>query len=173
MKRFTKNVPLFRILAKKDTLIYDLLRSEPHSEKSTLFWEFSDTHGITQFVKVVHTGASIPLSCAIIPLPPSLSSLSTSILAITQKRICVHYAYCSLFIEKLSSSAFQRYMTTLLWARNNYTIGKLLKSTFQWSAPLRGTQTCHCVFAPGIPALVRINRPVLCTRPNFILSNCG
>ncbi len=29
--------------AKKDTLSSDLLRSEPDSEKSAIFWEFLDT----------------------------------------------------------------------------------------------------------------------------------
>ena len=47
MKRVAKKVPLFRISAKKDTLISDLLSSEPHSEKSTLFWESSDKQGNT------------------------------------------------------------------------------------------------------------------------------
>ncbi len=47
MKRVPKKVPLFCISAKTDTLISDLLISEPHSEKSTLFWEFLDTHGNT------------------------------------------------------------------------------------------------------------------------------
>ena len=44
MERVTKKVPLFLNSARKDTLISDLLRSEPHSEKGTLFWEFPYTH---------------------------------------------------------------------------------------------------------------------------------
>ena len=41
MEIVTKKVPLFSNSAKKDTLISDLLRSEPHYGKGTLFWEFS------------------------------------------------------------------------------------------------------------------------------------
>ncbi len=46
-KESLERVPLFRISAKKDTPISDLLRSVPHSGKSIIFWEFSDTHGNT------------------------------------------------------------------------------------------------------------------------------
>ena len=44
MKMVMKKVPLLPKSAKKDTLSSDLLRSEPHSEKGTLFWEFLDKH---------------------------------------------------------------------------------------------------------------------------------
>ncbi len=44
MKRVMKKVPLLPKSAKKDTLISDLLRSEPHFEKGTLFCEFLNTH---------------------------------------------------------------------------------------------------------------------------------
>ncbi len=44
MEQLMKKVPLFFKLAKKDTLISDLLRSEPHPEKGTLFWEFLNMH---------------------------------------------------------------------------------------------------------------------------------
>ncbi len=44
MKRVRKKVPLLPKSAKKDTLFSDLLRSEPHSEKDTLFCEFLNTH---------------------------------------------------------------------------------------------------------------------------------
>ncbi len=44
MKMDIKRVPLLPKSGKKDTLISDLLRSEPRFEKGTLFWEFSDTH---------------------------------------------------------------------------------------------------------------------------------
>ncbi len=40
----TLNVPLFPNSAKTDTLISDLLRSEPHYGNDTLFWEFSYMH---------------------------------------------------------------------------------------------------------------------------------
>ncbi len=57
-KHFTRKIPqitpyygtahekgtLMHQISKKDTLISDLLRSEPHPEKGTLFWEFLDTH---------------------------------------------------------------------------------------------------------------------------------
>ena len=35
----------------------------------------------------------------------------------------------------------------------SYTVGKLLKSTFQCWGPARGTQTCLCVIAPGVPVI--------------------
>ncbi len=44
MKMIMEKVPLLPTSAKKDTLSSDLLRSEPHSEKGTLFWEFLDKH---------------------------------------------------------------------------------------------------------------------------------
>ena len=44
MKRVMKKVPLLPKSAKKDTLFSDLLRSEPHSEKGTLFCEFLNMH---------------------------------------------------------------------------------------------------------------------------------
>ena len=44
MKRVMKKVPLLPKSAKKDTLFSDLLRSEPHSEKRTLFCEFLNMH---------------------------------------------------------------------------------------------------------------------------------
>ena len=39
-----EKVPLLPKSANKDTLFSDLLRSEPHFEKGTLFWEFLDKH---------------------------------------------------------------------------------------------------------------------------------
>ncbi len=44
MKRVSKRVHLLPISAKKDTLVSDLLKSEPHFEKGTLFSEFLNTH---------------------------------------------------------------------------------------------------------------------------------
>ena len=44
MKMVIKKVPLLPKSAKKDTLFSDLLRSEPHSEKGTLFCEFLNKH---------------------------------------------------------------------------------------------------------------------------------
>ena len=44
MKMVMKKVPLLHKSAKKVTLSSDLLRSESHSEKGTLFWEFLYPH---------------------------------------------------------------------------------------------------------------------------------
>ncbi len=61
MKRVTKKVPLFLNSAKKDTLISDLLRSEPHSEKGTLSENFC-TRMLTHIVEVAPPGSvSLPL----------------------------------------------------------------------------------------------------------------
>ena len=62
-----KKVPLFIKLAKKDTLISDLLRSEPHPEKGTLFWEFLNTH-----VNTYHECGS-PGSTALHTLSPGVN----------------------------------------------------------------------------------------------------
>ena len=44
LKRVVKKIPLLPKLSQNDTLISDLLRSKPCSEKSTHFWVFSDKH---------------------------------------------------------------------------------------------------------------------------------
>ncbi len=70
MKRVRKKVPLLPKLARKDTLFSDLLRSEPHSDKGTLFCEFLDTH-VNTYCKCGPHGYGIgqyenesaPLSC--------------------------------------------------------------------------------------------------------------
>ncbi len=58
MKGVTKKVPLFPNSAKKDTLISDLLRSEPRSKKGTLFWEFPYTH-VNTYRKSVPPGRAV------------------------------------------------------------------------------------------------------------------
>ncbi len=55
MKNVTKQVHLFPNSAKKDTLITDLLRSEPQSKK-TPFSENFRTHMLTYIIKVIPPG---------------------------------------------------------------------------------------------------------------------
>ena len=44
--------------------------------------------------------------------------------------------------------------TVLLNIGMSYTVGKLLDSPLQRSGPVRGAQTCHCVFTAGVPVII-------------------
>ena len=71
MKRVTKKVPLFPNSAKKDTLISDLLRSEPHSEKAPFSVNFR-THMLTHILKVVPPGPRVSLCSSATPVESRL-----------------------------------------------------------------------------------------------------